>query len=148
MIKDRRGVVVMVFNDKGELALQLRSKKNDSFPSYWDFSAGGKIEPGEDNESAAKRELKEELGIKTNLEFVTNMHCKYPEWNSSFIWDVNVPIYKTHSSGPFKIDSKEIEEAKFFTLDGVGKMIGKGVRFHPEFIIAWNSGIIFQAATS
>ena len=47
MIEKKKSSAVLVFNDKGELALQLRSSNDDSFPSHWDFSAGGGIDSGE-----------------------------------------------------------------------------------------------------
>lgn len=50
---------VLLFNDNGELLLQLRAAQDSSYPSHWDFSAGGGIDPEEDNTLSAERELRE-----------------------------------------------------------------------------------------
>jgi 8-oxo-dGTP pyrophosphatase MutT (NUDIX family) len=61
MIKYKKSATILVFNDKGELALQLRSHNDDSFPSHWDFLAGGGVNKGEDKKVVAERELREEI---------------------------------------------------------------------------------------
>ena len=59
-----RGVHILVFNRKGELFVQQRTKTKDAFPLYWDASVGGHQDYGETALHAAKRELREELGIR------------------------------------------------------------------------------------
>src|SRR3990172_7021722 len=58
-----RVVHVLVFNSKGDLLLQKRSMNKDVAPGTWDTSVGGHVNPGEDIPEAARREMKEELGI-------------------------------------------------------------------------------------
>ena len=48
---------------KAELLLQKRSDDKDSFPGCYDVSSAGHLDPGEDFQAGALRELKEELGI-------------------------------------------------------------------------------------
>ena len=107
----------MVFNDAGELALQLRAAKVHRFPSHWDFSAGGGIEQGEDAKLSAQRELREELGMEANVEFITEQHYKYPAWKPNTIREVDLFIYKAHSNGPFKLDSIEVARVQFFKIE-------------------------------
>src|ERR1700756_3847872 len=57
-----RAVHVLVFNRRGELFLQKRSLKKDTFPGTWDSSASGHLDSGEDYDACAVRELREELG--------------------------------------------------------------------------------------
>jgi len=54
----------LVFNDKGELLLLKRSEIVDFNPGYYTLP-GGHVDQGEDFETAAKRELLEEAGIKS-----------------------------------------------------------------------------------
>ena len=100
----------MVFNDSGELALQLRAARDSLYPSHWDFTAGGGIDPGEESQHSAERELQEELGITAKVEFVAKEHYTYPAWNSPASREVDLFIYKSHHSGPFKPDPEEIEK--------------------------------------
>lgn len=61
------GVPAIIRNSKGEILLGKRSKKMIYYPDMWGLP-GGLIEFGETIEQAAKREVKEELGI--NIEIV------------------------------------------------------------------------------
>jgi len=54
--------VAAIRNQKGEYLLQRRSITRE-FPSHWEFP-GGKLNPDEDSQTALRREVKEELGIK------------------------------------------------------------------------------------
>lgn len=58
-----RAVHVLVFNKKHDCLLQKRSHLKDRQPCVWDSSAAGHLDAGEDYETAARRELEEELGI-------------------------------------------------------------------------------------
>ena len=146
MTKYKNSVAVLVFNDKGELALQLRAAHDNSFPSHWDFSAGGGIKDGEDSKVAAMRETLEEIGIEADVEFVTKEHFTYPAWKPNVTREVDLSIFKTNHNGPFNLDLDEVEKVEFFTLDDIKKMIESGQKFHPELILSWEKGIISRAA--
>jgi isopentenyldiphosphate isomerase len=135
---------IMVFNDEGKLLLQLRAPDDDSFPLHWDFSAGGGIEKGEDEKFSAKRELQEELGIKTEIDFVTKEQCTYPAWIPNTTRVVDLWLYIACHNGPFHPDSTEVDRVEFFTIETIAQMIKSGHKFHPEFIFAWNKGLVVK----
>lgn len=58
-----RAVHILVFNKNRDCLLQKRSMLKDRHPRVWDSSAAGHLDAGEDYETAARRELQEELGI-------------------------------------------------------------------------------------
>ena len=59
-----RAVHILVFSKKThDCLLQKRSAYKDRHPGVWDSSAAGHLDAGEDYETAAARELHEELGI-------------------------------------------------------------------------------------
>ncbi|MCS7338324.1 MAG: NUDIX domain-containing protein, partial [Verrucomicrobiae bacterium] len=58
-----RAVHVLVFNSRGQVYLQKRAHTKDRQPGLWDSSASGHVDAGEDYDTAALRELREELGI-------------------------------------------------------------------------------------
>jgi len=132
----------MVWNDRGELALQLRAANDDSFPSHWDFSAGGGIDAGEDEKLSAERELQEELGINAKLEFIIEEHYTYPAWNPSITREVDLFIFKTFHNGPFSPDPKEVQRIEFFKLEKIREMIESSEKFHPELILSLEKEII------
>src|SRR6059058_5512119 len=59
-----RAVHVLVFNSRGEVFLQKRSMKKDTFPGAWDSSSSGHLDSGEDYDACAVRELWEEIGLR------------------------------------------------------------------------------------
>lgn len=58
-----RAVWVLVFDRAGRIFLQKRSMKKDMSPGLWDGSCAGHVDAGEDYDTAAVRELGEELGL-------------------------------------------------------------------------------------
>lgn len=131
-----RSSVILVFNDKDQLALQLRAATDYKYPSHWDFSAAGGIEDGEDPKTAAHRELQEEIGIEAKLEFVTETLYEDDKGQDYFY------LYKTTHNGPFTPDGFEVEKVEFFSLDQIQSMLDSGAKFHPEFPFVWKKGLI------
>ena len=56
-------VEILVRHKDGEYLLMRRSLDKDAFPGYYEATAGGAAQKGEDPYSAALRELREETGI-------------------------------------------------------------------------------------
>lgn len=64
-----RAVHIFILNSRGELLLHRRSAQKDEYPLRITSSASGHLAVGEDYATAAVRELEEELGLSTPLEF-------------------------------------------------------------------------------
>ena len=64
-----RAVFIAVVNSAGELLIHQRSAMKDLWPSYWDIAVGGVVAAGESYDSAALRELDEEVGV-TGVPFI------------------------------------------------------------------------------
>ena len=97
-------------NDAGETAYLLVSSKRNfgKFTNYY-YPPGGHVEDGEDEITALKREIKEELGLDINL---TRKVAETPgdvanQVTSWWLSDV--------AGGELKIDREEISEAGYFT---------------------------------
>ncbi len=122
-----QAVHVLVFDDEGRLFLQKRSRKKDIQPGRWDTSVGGHMQPGENPEQAALREMQEELGIApAKLDFLYQY-----TWRSSVETEL-VRTFKTVYEGPFRICAEEIETARYWTTDEIKASLGRGV-FTPNF---------------
>jgi len=61
-----RAIAVIITDDNDRILLARRGQKSRSEFGKWE-NPGGKIEPKESAEEAAKREIKEELGVQVNL---------------------------------------------------------------------------------
>lgn len=137
-MNDEQSALVLIFNQRNELALQLRAATIDEYPLHWDSSAGGDIEPGEDSKTAAIRETREELGIAVSVIFVG-------EYNySDAAHQDRLFLYRARHEGPFAPDPIEVSEVRFFAYEEIKKMIAAGANFHPEFVFIWSLGTISQ----
>ena len=79
-----RIVHVLVINPETyDIYLQVRSEDKSFLPGYYCTSAGGHVQAGESYIEAARRELKEELGIEAplikahSLQFESNEHKRF-----------------------------------------------------------------------
>lgn len=60
-------VHVCIFNAKGEMLIQQRQSFKEGWPNLWDISVGGSAVSGDSSQSAAEREVQEELGLTIDL---------------------------------------------------------------------------------
>lgn len=104
-----RSIGVCVFNSHGELFLQKRSASKDTDPLTWTISCSGHVLSGDDYETTAHRELKEELGVDTAIKQVGKLFCLAPAETEISM------IYTAYHEGPFTLHPDEIEEGTFFT---------------------------------
>lgn len=106
---------IFVFNSKGELLLQKRSREVKSFPNRWDDSVAGHVDEGEDYLEAAKREMKEEIGVEhVPLKEVGKFYGEVTE-EAPLKKRFNM-LYVAHYDGPINFDPKEISEVKWISL--------------------------------
>jgi isopentenyldiphosphate isomerase len=123
---NHRIVHVLVFNDKGEIFLQMRSAQKKFCPGHWVTSAGGHVQKGESYEKAAKRELKEELGVSVPLTLLDETpydHYKMRKF---------LQVFRGVSEGPFKFNPEEVAGGRWFSVPDVRDMVKKNQLIHPE----------------
>jgi len=109
-----RAAHMLLFNSSGELYLQKRSIWKDRNPSCWDSSAAGHVDAGEDYLTAARRELREELGIEAPE--LTSIGRLTPSETTG--WEF-IEIYTGKHEGPFHPAALEVETGAFFTLEKI-----------------------------
>lgn len=126
-----RVVHVMVFNAEGSVLLQKRSMNKDIAPGRWDTSVGGHVNPGEDIRDAALREMREELGIA-----IPDLQFRYSYLFRDHRESELVNTFSCICDEEVHFDRDEIDEVKFWSIDGIKAQIGKGVfssHFEQEF---------------
>jgi 16S rRNA (adenine1518-N6/adenine1519-N6)-dimethyltransferase len=112
-----RAVHVFILNRQGDLFLQKRSHRKDRFPDRWDSSAAGHVDAGESYDDCAYRELKEELGIATEL-------IERGRVPASIRTDQEfISIYSGVHDGPVSWNHHEIETGGFFKLEMIDRWI-------------------------
>lgn len=124
-----RIVHVLIFNSKGEMAMQLRSAKKSYCPLHWVTTVGGHVQTGESYEQAALREMKEEIGVQLPMEFF-----KKDSYNDTRNLQKFLVTFKATYNGPFTINPDEVERVDFFSLEAIQEMMQEGEKFHPELL--------------
>ncbi len=113
-----RSVHVIVFHSDGRILLQKRKWTKDIQPGKWDTAVGGHLDPGETFEVAARREMREELGISSGeLEYLFQLKVR------NRIESENVCVFKTVCNGPFYPQESEVETVAFFELTDLQKKL-------------------------
>ncbi|MEY2519427.1 MAG: rRNA (adenine1518-N6/adenine1519-N6)-dimethyltransferase, partial [Verrucomicrobiota bacterium] len=95
----------------------------------WDSSAAGHVEAGEEYDTAANRELQEELGISADLRRVAKLSAT-EQTGQEFIW-----LYQGRHEGPFLLPAAEIEHGEFFPIEVVSDWVkARPDDFAPGFL--------------
>jgi len=124
-----RAIHIFVFNAAGQLYLQKRSMMKDSAPGKWVSSCSGHVDSGEDYDSAATRELFEELRLSEPAGFervFKESACE--QTGQEFVW-----VYHCRAEGPFTLDPEESSEGRWITFDELDEWI----QLHPRDF-AWS----------
>ena len=130
-----RATHILLFNQRGEVFLQKRSAKKDTFPGAWDSSASGHLDTGENYDACAVRELKEELGWEPGGPMEKLFKLKAcPETGQEFIW-----VYRAQAEGPFQLHADEIERGEWFTPERVTQWLREDPEdFASGFRVLWS----------
>lgn len=113
-----RAVHVCVIDPLGRLWLQLRSRTKDAWGGYWDLSATGHVDAGESYDAAARRELREELGLNGDPVFLTKL-----EANAHRCWEFHA-LYSLRHAGPIiEFNRREIDDVRPFDRAELERLI-------------------------
>jgi isopentenyl-diphosphate delta-isomerase len=117
-----RSVYIFVLNEQNEIFIQKRSLSKDLYPGYYTGSATGHVDYGEDYDTAAKRELEEELGINAPLQRLGKFKS-----SSEFEREISA-LYICRFNGPVKFNTQEITEGTFVSIDEIKRNLKSGER--------------------
>jgi len=107
-----RAVHVLVFNKRGDILLQQRSMLKDAHLGLWDSSVSGHLDAGEAYETAAVRELAEEMGIEAKCPPTEIARLK-PSAPTG--WE-HIRLYRYEHQGNIRYPAAEIESAMWFPI--------------------------------
>ena len=106
-----KAVHLIIFDTKGRILLQKRSRFKDLNPFFWTVSVGGHVDLGESYKNAAIREAKEELAIKLKPQKIKLLGKNLTSnLNESELIEVYSTVYK----GRMEPNLKEIEKVEWF----------------------------------
>ena len=129
-----RAVHIFVFNARGDLFLQRRSRWKDTHPLKWDSSAAGHVNAGQTYAETAPREVEEELGVTAPVEEIATLPpSKATGWE-------HVRLYRAHHEGPFQLNPAELDGGGFFTLEQIARWTtARPQDFATGFLECWHA---------
>jgi isopentenyl-diphosphate delta-isomerase type 1 len=110
---------LFLFNSKGELLVQKRSKKKKIYPGLLDISVSGSVLKGETYEQTMEREQKEELNISVPFKKLFKF-SHFDKYDKAFKM-----AFTAKYNGEFKLKKDEVEKVFWMDLEELKKMIEK-----------------------
>jgi isopentenyl-diphosphate delta-isomerase type 1 len=132
-----RIVRVMVEDSKGRVLLQKRTNKV-LWPHAWDNSAAGHVDADEEYLPAAKRELFEEIGIKTDELQDMGTYFTDTVQDGRILKRFNRVYRLIKDDAPTDVHNEEVAEVKWFTVEEAKKLIKE----HPDKVTDGLSDVI------
>ena len=127
-----RAISVLVRNAGGALMLQRRAAEKYHSSGLWANACCSHPHPGEDASDAARRRLKQEMGIDCALMPLFKTHYRATV-SDGFIEDEVVHVFGGRYDGPARPDANEVSEWKWMTL----AEIEADMRGRPDLYAVW-----------
>lgn len=111
-----RAFSVLIFNSKGEMLLQKRARSKYHSGGLWTNTCCSHPAPNESVAEAAKRRLKEEMGIDAEPKFAYKFSYKTPLDQNLVEHEVDHVFTATFDGEPI-INTNEVEDWKFVEIN-------------------------------
>ncbi|MBR5345503.1 MAG: NUDIX domain-containing protein [Clostridia bacterium] len=119
-------VHVCIFDAEGRMLIQQRQPFKRGWSNLWDVTVGGCAVSGDTSQSAAERELREELGL--SVDFSSAYPTFSLNWGHGF--DDYYVLTREVDLDSLKLQYEEVQAVRWATLDEILGMIDDG-RFIP-----------------
>ena len=126
-------VHICVFDSRGRLLIQQRSREKAVWPEAWDVSAAGGVDAGETSRQAAEREFREELGVAldltgvrpsctVNFEFLDKIMgtCQFGGFDDFFLVERDLGLEE------LTLQKEEVARARWAELPEILDMVDRG----------------------
>ncbi len=127
-----RAVSVFVFDDEGHILLQRRADGKYHSPGLWSNTCCGHPRPGESAMDAARRRLREEMGVECALTHVATFEYRANVGHGLLEHEVD-HVFRGNFTGAPEPDVAEVSAYRWVTLADVRE----DCRVHPERYSAW-----------
>jgi isopentenyl-diphosphate delta-isomerase len=125
-------VSVFVFNSEGELLLQRRAPQKYHSGGLWSNTCCGHPRPGEDNQAAAVRRLKEEMGLSPPLGYAFEFTYRAALGSGLTEHELDHVFLGFTDESPYP-DPEEVEDWRWVSLDDLRRELTTG----PARFTAW-----------
>ncbi|TRZ83490.1 isopentenyl-diphosphate Delta-isomerase [bacterium] len=128
-----RAFSIFVFNDKKEVLIQKRAKGKMLWPGFWANACCSHPRKGENYKKAAKRRLKEEMGINTNLKSVFKFYYQAKYENIGSENELCAVLVGRHGGDKINPHPEEVEEWKWIGV----KELKEDIKNNPDIYVPW-----------
>ena len=131
-----RAISVFVMNPGGELLLQRRALEKYHFGGLWSNTCCTHPRPGESTAAAARRRLREEMGVDCELKeaFSFTYEARSPNGLVEREFD---HVFVGHFDGPVRFDPQEVAEFRWVGMTNLTQeIVAEPDRFTPWIGIA------------
>jgi isopentenyl-diphosphate delta-isomerase len=113
-----RAFSVFLYNSKGEMLLQKRAAEKYHSPNQWTNACCSHPRIEETYEQAAKRRIKEELGIDCELE--EKFWFIYKADVGQNLWEHELDhVFVGNYEGEFNLNKEEVAEVRYISLENL-----------------------------
>ncbi len=113
-------VHICLFNKDGKMLIQHRSETKRWWAGFWDFSAAGAVDYGEQSASGAMREIREELGISVTLDRPVLTRHYQRGFGDFYVELVDIEL------SDCTLQENEVQEIKWADCQEVKDMMSRG----------------------
>ena len=133
-----RAFSLLIFNEQGELLIQQRAPSKRLWPMYWSNSCCSHPRGDESLETATRRRLYEELGIRCPLQFLFKFQYQ-AQFDATGAENELCSVYIGRCREPIKVNSDEIVDWRWISPEALqGEIAAQGGRtFTPWFMLEW-----------
>jgi len=132
-----RAVSVFVFNSRGETLLQRRASRKYHSAGLWSNTACSHPRPGETPHAAAKRRLREEMGVRCSPRYAFRFLYRAELDRGLIEHELDHVFVGTSDAGP-EPDPSEVEEWRWIGVAQLREELAAGPhRFTAWLPIAW-----------
>ncbi|TAL14788.1 NUDIX domain-containing protein [Patescibacteria group bacterium] len=129
-----RNVRIVLLDENGRMLLQRRSLKKAAFPDRWTSAASGHVDEGEAWDYAAHREMKEEIGVTTDLKLIGETKIVIDTDDEHIRQFIHVYEGTVDSKIKLDLDPDEVSETKWYDIAELKTEIAKTPdTFTPSF---------------
>lgn len=114
-------VHVCIFNSQGEMLIQQRQPFKSGWSNMWDITVGGSAISGDTSQSAAEREVYEEIGYKLSLDGIRpTLTINFDEgFDDMYLIQQDLDISK------LKLQDEEVKDVRWASKEEILIMIDK-----------------------
>jgi isopentenyl-diphosphate Delta-isomerase len=133
-----RAFSLLIFNGRGDLLVQQRAPTKRLWPLYWSNSCCSHPRQSESMEAATQRRLAEELGVRSDLQFLFKFQY-HAQFDATGAEHELCSVFIGRCDGTLHINREEIFDWRWIKPESLQRQMGgeDSSRYTPWFMLEW-----------